>query len=83
MREFDENDLIDSSLNQSYTREGKTVKIEIYRMPGTLWTLEIVDESGNSTVWDEEFKSDAEALSLALKDLERDGIDEFIGPPAR
>lgn len=81
MREFDENDLINSSLNQRYTSEGKTVRIEIYRMPGTLWTLEVIDESGNSTVWDEEFETDAEALSLALTDLGRDGIDEFIGPP--
>jgi len=83
MSEYNENDLIDSNLSQSYTRGGKTVQIEIYRLPDTLWTIEVTDQFGNSTVWDKEFETDAEALACALKELEEDGIDEFIGLPGK
>lgn len=83
MREFNENDLIDSPLNRSYTRDGNTVQIEIYRMPGTPWTVEVIDEFNNSTLWDEEFVTDAEALAFALQELEQNGISEFIGSPGK
>ena len=34
----DEHDLIDSPLNQTYTANGRSVEIHIYRMPNTGWT---------------------------------------------
>ena len=40
---YDEHDLIDSPLNQTYTADGRSVEIHIYRMPNTGWTLEVVD----------------------------------------
>lgn len=83
MREYNENDLIDSPLNERYTSGGKSVEIEIYRMPGTLWSIQVLDEFDNSTVWDEGFATDAEALAFVLAEIERDGIDEFIGSPKR
>jgi Mn-dependent DtxR family transcriptional regulator len=42
----------------------------------------VVDGFGNSTVWDGTFETDAEALEFVLSEIERDGIDEFIGDPS-
>ncbi len=77
----DELDLIDSPLNQRYTDNGRWVEVQIYRMPNTGWTLEVVDEHNNSTVWDSEFDTDQEALETALAELEAEGIEAFIGRP--
>ena len=79
MHDYDENDLIDSALNQTYTKNGKSVEIYIYRMPNTSWILEVVDSFGNSTVFDDEFATDSEALSYVIEEIERDGIEGFIG----
>jgi hypothetical protein len=79
MQDYDEKDLIDSALNQTYTKNGKSVEIHIYRMPNTLWMLEVVDSFGNSTVFDDEFATDVEALSYVIEEIERDGIEGFIG----
>ena len=79
MQDYDEKDLIDSALNQTYTQNGKSVEIHIYRMPNTSWTLDVVDSYGNSTVFDDEFATDAEALSYVIDEIERDGIEAFIG----
>ncbi len=76
---YDENDLIYSTLQQDYQVEGKTVQIQIYRMPDSGWTLEVVDQYNNSTVWDGEFDSAQEALELALAELKEEGIEAFIG----
>ena len=79
MQDYDEQDLIYSELNQTYTKDGKSVEIHIYRMPNTTWMLEVVDSFGNSTVFDDEFATDVEALSYVIDEIERDGIDGFIG----
>ena len=80
---YNENDLIDSPLNQVYERNGKAVEIEIYRMPDTKWTAEVTDGSDNSTVYADEFETDADALNAVLEDLEKNGIDQFIGGPGK
>ncbi|QEL54128.1 hypothetical protein [Chromobacterium paludis] len=77
---YDENDLIESPLQQKYTSEGKTVEVCIYRLPDTGWTLEIVDEYNNSTIFDGEFESDQDAFDLFLKEVEEEGIESMIGP---
>ncbi len=82
-RNFNEKDLIDSPLSQPYTRDGKTVNIEIFRLPGTEWSLQVVDAHGNSTVYDDEFSTDNAALACVLHELNRDGIDAFIGAPLK
>ena len=48
----DDIELIYSPLQQTHTENGKTIDIQIYRGADTGWTLEVVDEYGNSTVWD-------------------------------
>ncbi len=78
----DEHDLIDSPLNQTYTADGHSVEIQIYRMLNTGWTLEVVDDQNNSTVWDGEFATDKEALDAALEDIKAEGIEAFIARPS-
>ncbi|UTH75139.1 hypothetical protein [Chromobacterium sp. IIBBL 290-4] len=77
---YDENDLIQSPLQQKYTSAGKTVEICIYRLPDTGWTLEIVDEYNNSLIFDGEFESDQDAFDLFLREVEEEGIESMIGP---
>ena len=76
---YDEHDLIDSPLSQTYTSNGRSVQIQIYRMPDSGWTLEVVDQLNNSTVWDGEFETDQDALDTALADIKAEGIEAFIG----
>ncbi len=77
---YDESDLILSPLQQKYTVDGKTVEVCIYRMPDTGWTLEIVDQYNNSTVYDGEFGTDQEAFDLFLEEVKTEGIESMIGP---
>jgi len=77
---YDESDLIYSPLQQHYTSGGQTVEVCIYRMPDTGWTLEVVDQYQNSTVWDGEFDTDQEAFDLFLEEIDEEGIEAMIGP---
>ena len=71
--DYDENDLIDSPLSQVLQEHNQHVEILIYRLPDSDWTLEVVSQSGTSTVWDEIFPSDQEALSVALDGIKAAG----------
>jgi hypothetical protein len=60
-------------------REGGTeVRIDIYRLETTDWSLEVVDETGASTVWDELFPTDQAALDEAMKTIREEGIRTFL-----
>jgi len=71
-----------SPLCQDLTDAGKTVRVEIYRGGGSNWHLEIVDEFNNSTVWDDQFPTDVEALEEAKSTIRDEGIDVLIGMPS-
>ena len=71
--DYDENDLIDSPLSQVLQEDNEQIEILIYRLPDSDWTLEVVSQSGTSTVWDETFLSDQEALSFALDEIKAAG----------
>ena len=47
------------------------------------WLLEVIDEFGNSTVWDDSFSSDQEALAEALDTIDGEGIESLIGSPSQ
>ena len=68
-----------SDLCQSVTRSGQTVQIEIYQDENNGWILEVVDEYWNSTVWEDTFSTDQNALDEALKSIQEEGIGSFIG----
>jgi hypothetical protein len=77
--EYDENDIIYSPLQRYFSSNGKTVEICIYRLPESGWSLEVVDEFYNSTVWDKEFETDQEALDQFMDEIKEEGIEAFIG----
>lgn len=69
-----------SPLCQDIERDGKTVRVDIYKDTEGGWLLEVVDEFNNSTVWDDPFNSDQAALDEALDTIEKEGIACLIGP---
>ena len=74
--------LIYSPLQRTFTEGDASVEIQIYRLPDTGWTLEVVDKFDNSTVWDEEFATDQEALDAVLEAIREEGIGALIGEPS-
>ena len=69
--------LIQSALSRTIREDGTEVRIDIYRLETTDWSLEVVDETGTSTVWDDRFSTDKAALDEALKTIREEGIKHF------
>ena len=68
-----------SPLSKQYSEDGKTVKIDIYENTEGGWILEVVDEHGNSTVWDDNFETDEEAMTEFKRTIKEEGIMSLIG----
>ncbi len=68
-----------SALSQELTAEGKTVQVDIYRGGAGGWVLEVIDESGVSTVWEDEFDTEEAALDEVKATIRDEGIDSLIG----
>ncbi|MEY4511730.1 MAG: hypothetical protein RLZZ450_3852 [Pseudomonadota bacterium] len=90
-REFDDDDsfgdvssqdhepLIHSPLECIVERDGIALRILIYRSPSDRqWYLEVKDHLGGSTVFDEDYLTDQEALDAALAAIAEDGIESFV-----
>lgn len=72
-------ELIYSPLSQTHSADGHTLRIAIYRSPDGPWTLDIEDEMGTSTVWDDLFDTDTAVLQAAFLALEGSGgIHNFV-----
>ncbi|WP_426263964.1 hypothetical protein [Sphingomonas sp. PWP1-2] len=74
-----EPNLITSSLSREVSRDGVTVRVEIYRLedsPG--WSLEVVNDKGTSMVWDEQFETDDGADAAFLETVAADGMIVFL-----
>lgn len=74
----DEPEFVESPLSQQVTRNGVTVKVEIYADGYGKWILEVVDEQNTSHVWEEHFETDQLALIEALRALDEEPL-EFLG----
>ncbi len=73
-----EDELINSPLERKVTQDGITVGIYIYRSASEVgWILEIEDQDGGSSVWDDRFATDQAALDEAMTTIETDGIRSF------
>ena len=81
MTNNDDLPLIYSPLNRTVSRDGRSVEVEIYRAENEDWILEVVDQHGNSTVWDDPFPTDQSALDEAMRTIDEQGIDAVMGPP--
>lgn len=69
-----------SALERTVSRDGKSVDVKIYHGENEDWILEVVDEHGNSTVWDDLYPTDQAALNEAMRTIDEEGIDSVIGP---
>lgn len=75
----DEIEIVYSTLQQSCTKDGHTLDIKIYRAEYEAdWILEVVDEGGSSTVWDDRFPTDKAALDEARRAIDEDGVEVFL-----
>ena len=74
---LDDIEIIHSPLEQRYESNGRYLLIQIYRNEDSPWVLEVEDDLGGSTVWDDEFATDQEALDCAIKEIELVGIEGF------
>ena len=84
----DDDELVFSTLSKPVTRAGVTVHVQIYRSKDEEgWLLEVIDHLGGSTVWDDRFATDVEALQEAMATIKSEGISSFAaaepegGPP--
>lgn len=77
----DDPEIEESPLCGEVTRDGVTVRIEIYRLVegDESWTLEVIDHEGGSTVWDDRFATDRDAYAEFYRTLETEGIRSFLG----
>jgi hypothetical protein len=64
-------------------RDGITVRVEIYRLAGGRegWLLEVVDQEGTATVWQDLFETDREAYAEFQRTLEIAGFHSFAQRP--
>jgi hypothetical protein len=71
--------LIDSPLSSTVRDGDHIMQICIYRLEiEPSWTLEVVAEDNTSTVWDDRFPSDEEALNEALRSIREEGFTSFL-----
>tara|TARA_R110001592_G_scaffold224197_1_gene479759 strand:- start:1291 stop:1551 length:261 start_codon:yes stop_codon:yes gene_type:complete len=73
--------VIISPLSRDLFSGNQSVRVEIYKLEGeSRWCLEVIDEYNNSTVWDDTFETDSDALNEAQRIIRDDGICALIGP---
>jgi hypothetical protein len=70
-----EDSLVCSILCQRVTRDGTEVDIQIYNDDKGGWLLEVVDEFGNSTVWDK--------LPLLIRHIRPVRLTNYLAHPYR
>jgi hypothetical protein len=85
MHDDDDPEIEYSPLCEEVTRDGLTVRVQIYRLKtgSDGWSLEVVDHENASTVWDDLFATDHEALAEFSRTLEDEGIQSFLTNRAR
>ena len=72
-----------SPLCEKVTRSGVTVDVQIYRLATGHdgWSLEVVNEEGTSTVWDDCFATDVAAYAEFERTIDEEGIETFLSGP--
>ena len=63
----DDYELNMSPLCQEISSGGSTIQVDIYEDGQEGWILEVVDEYGNSRVWEDSFPTDTAALTEVKK----------------
>lgn len=74
--------VITSRLSRKFTRDGITIEILIYRIENDpAWQLEVVAPEGRSTVWEDLFATEQDALNEAFQTIASEGITSFLRAP--
>ena len=71
--------IVTSSLSGVVNDQGITVKVNIIRLedePG--WSLEVENEHGTSTVWDDTFATDDAAYAAFRETVDEEGMCAFL-----
>lgn len=75
-----EPELIESPLSRAMEQAGVRLTINIVRLATERgWSLEVVNEHGTSTVWDDVFDTDREADAAFRNALNEEGVEAFLG----
>lgn len=73
-------ELIESSLCRTMEINGARLTVNIVRLVTERgWSLEVVNEMGTSTTWDDLFATDHDADATFRAALEQEGIEIFLG----
>ena len=73
--------LIESERSGPFEKDGHVVHVHIIQLEGDKdWVLEVVDENGTSTVWDDKFRTDRIAWKEFLRTVDNEGMAAVIGP---
>ena len=80
MHDEDDPEIEYSPLCEEVTRDGLTVRVQIYRLKNgdSGWSLEVIDQEGASTVWEDLFATDQGAFAEFSQTLETEGIQSFL-----
>ena len=75
MTDDDDPDIEHSPLSGPVTRDGITVRVEIYSFgDDDEWLLEVVDAKGTSMIWEDTFPTDRDAYEEFRRTLEAEGL---------
>jgi hypothetical protein len=78
MHERDPN-IVTSSLSGFVTEQGVTVRVNIIRLENErAWSLEVENEHGTSTVWDDLFATDDAAHAAFRQTVDEEGMRAFL-----
>jgi hypothetical protein len=71
--------IVVSRLSRNVTIDEVTVEVQIYRLENEqVWQLEVVNETGTSTVWNDTFDTEQDALDAFNYVIEQEGIEAFL-----
>ena len=72
-------EIIMSPLCREIAGDDTKIQVDIYRgEDDTGWVLEVIDEENTSTVWDDPFDTDREALDTVMEVIEQEGIRSLL-----
>ena len=61
-----------------HSQNGVQVRVSIYRLTGAdAWRLEVVNQNGGSTIWEDTFPTDNAAYTEFLATIAKEGIELF------
>jgi hypothetical protein len=71
--------IITSNLSRTVEEDGIAVEVNIFRLENEdQWTLEVVNEVGTSTVWEDTFATDELAFEIFARTVAAEGMSTFL-----